>query len=184
VPETFVLFGLNALPQSRPGSAVVYGPRQPSMKRSADDQETFQAIRKHLRHGEYSRKPLQLRHCEVMLDAAECEWFMRPPDPWDIHLPPRVRQEHTTNQALLDALKMRELIFRAFPRVQSAELRMYREWEVEEPALMMTGSVQRETEVSPRIVSLVMQARLFGFRFSLEGGVLEKMPDEMPVSCS
>jgi hypothetical protein len=49
---------------------------------------------------------------------------------------------------------------------------------------MMTGSVQRQTEVSPRIVSLVMQARLFGFRFSLEGGVLEKMPDGMPLSCS
>jgi hypothetical protein len=154
------------------------------MKRSADDQETFQAIRKHLRQGQYSRKPLQLRRCQVMLDTAECEWFMRPPDPWDIHLPPRVRHEHTTIQALKDALKMRELIFRAFPRVQSAELRMYREKGAEEPALMMAGSVQRETEVSPRIVSLVMQARLFGFRFSLEDGVLEKLPDGMLVSCT
>jgi hypothetical protein len=172
-----VFFGLNALPQFRPGGAVVYGPSQTSMKRSADDQETFRAIRKHLRHGEYSRMPLQLRRCEIALDAAECEWFMRPPDPWDIYLPPRVRQEHATIQAMLDALKMRELIFRAFPRVQSAELRTYREWEAKEPALMMAGSVQRETEVSHRIVSLVMQARLFGFRFSLEGGVLEKMPD-------
>lgn len=118
-----------------------------------------------------------------MLDAAACEWFMRLPDPRDIHLPARVRQEHITIQALADALKMRELIFRAFPRVQVAELRMYRESEAEGPALMIAGLVQRETEVFPRIASLVMQAKLFGFRFSLEGGVLERMPDEVQVSC-
>lgn len=69
---------------------------------------------------------------------------------------------------------MRELIFRAFPRVQSAELKTYRESQSEELVLMMTGSVQRETEVSPRIVSLVMQAKLFGFRFFLESGVLRR----------
>jgi hypothetical protein len=153
------------------------------MRRSADDQEIFQAIRKHLRHGEYSRMPLQLRRCEITLDAAECEWFMRPPDPWDIYLPPRVRQEHITLQALRDALKMRELIFRAFPRIQRAELRTYRELQGEGPVPMMIGSVHRETEVSPRIVSLVMQAKLFGFRFCLEGGVLETMPDGMHVRC-
>jgi len=109
---------------------------------------------------------------------------MRPPDPWDIHLPPRVRQEHITLQALRDALKMRELIFRAFPRVQRAELRIYRELQGEEPVLMMTGSVQRETEVSPRIVSLVMQAKLFGFRFFLESGVLQTITGGMHVSYS
>ncbi len=111
---------------------------------------------------------------------------MRPPDPWDIHLPPRVRQEHITLQALRDALRMRELIFRAFPRVQFAELRAFRESEKkgEEPTLMMTGSVQRETEVSPRVVSVVMQAKLFGFRFSLEGGALESLgPGGVHVSC-
>jgi hypothetical protein len=154
------------------------------MKRSGDDQETFEAIRKHLRHGEYSRMPLQLRRCEVTRDTAECEWYMRPPDPWDIHLPPRVRQEHITLQALRDALKMRELIFRAFPRVQRAELRAYREPQSEELVLMMTGSVQRETEVSPRIVSLVMQAKLFGFRFFLESGVLQTIAGGMHVSYS
>jgi hypothetical protein len=153
------------------------------MKRGAGYQETFQTIRRHLKQGEYSRMPLQLRRCQVLFDAAECDWLMRPSDPWDIHLPPRVQQEHITLQALLDALKMRELIFRAFPRVQVAELKMYRESEGEEPVLMMAGSVQRETEVSPRVVSLVMRAKLFGFRFFLESGALEKMPGGMHVSC-
>lgn len=154
------------------------------MKRSADDREIFKAIRKHLRHGEYSRMPLQLRRFKVMRDELECEWFMRQPDPWDIHLPPRVRQEHITLQALRDALKMRELIFRAFPWVQSAELRTYRELQTDELVLMMTGSVQRETEVSPRIISLVMQAKLFGFRFSMDGEALIGIPGEMHVSYS
>jgi hypothetical protein len=128
--------------------------------------------------------PLQLRRCEVRRDTAECEWFMRPPDPWDIHLPPRVREEHITLQALRDALKMRELIFQAFPRVQRAELRTYRESQQEEVVLMMTGSVQRETEVSPRIVSLVMQAKWFGFRFFLDGGVLQTISGGMHLSYS
>jgi hypothetical protein len=118
--------------------------------------------------------PLQLRRCRVALGVAECDWIMRPPDPWDIHLPIRVRQEHITLQALRDALKMRELIFRAFPRVQMADLRTYRETQGEEPALMMVGAVRRETVVSRRIVSLVMQAKLFGFHFSLEDGALER----------
>jgi hypothetical protein len=127
--------------------------------------------------------PLHLLRCVVTQDKAECEWFMRSPDPWDVYLPPRVRQENITIQALMDALKMRELIFRALPRVQVAELRMYREAEPEGPELMMVGSVQREIEISARSASLVMQAKLFGFRFSLDGGVLEKMPGGMQVSC-
>ena len=94
------------------------------------------------------------------------------------------RQEHITLQALRDALKMRELIFRAFPWVQSAELRTYRELQTDELVLMMTGSVQRETEVSPRIISLVMQAKLFGFRFSMDGEALIGIPGEMHVSYS
>lgn len=145
------------------------------MRDILDTAEFFREIRKQLRFGEYSRLPLRLQRFEIMTDSAECDWFMRPPDPWDVSLPARLREEHLTAQALRDALKIRELIFRAFPRVQSAELKMYRESEDNIPALMMTGTVLRENKVSERVASMVMRAKLYGFRFSLEDGVLERM---------
>jgi hypothetical protein len=145
------------------------------MRDILDTMEFFREVRKQLRFGEFSRLPLRLHRFEVMADSAECDWFMRPPDPWDVGLPARLREEHLTAQALRDALKIRELIFRAFPRVQSAELKMYRESEDNIPALMMTGTVLRENKVSARVASMVMRAKLYGFRFSLEDGVLESM---------
>jgi hypothetical protein len=135
----------------------------------------FRDIRKQMRFGEFSRLPIRLQRFEVNGEAAECDWFMRPPDPWDVHLPAQLREEHLTAQALRDALKIRELIFRAFPDVQHAELKMYRKLEDEVPELMMTGTVLRDTEVLPRVASMVMRAKLYGFRFSLDGGVLERM---------
>ncbi len=134
----------------------------------------FQAIRNQMRFGEFSRLPIRLQRFEVMDDWAECDWFMRPPDPWDIQLPTQMREEHLTQQALHDGLKIRELIFRGFPQVQRAELKVYRELD-DSVQLMMAGTVLRDTEVLPRVASLVMRAKLYGFRFSLEGGVLERM---------
>jgi hypothetical protein len=75
----------------------------------------------------------------------------------------------------MDAIKVRELIFRGFPEVEHAGLRMYRTDEGTEPLLMMTGEVEREISGFGRVASLVMRAKLYGFRFSLAGGVLEKM---------
>jgi hypothetical protein len=135
----------------------------------------FQTIRNQMRFGEFSRLPIRLRRFEVKADSAECDWFMRPPDLWDVHLPGRVREEHLTQQALRDGLKIRELIFRGFPQVHRAELKVYRESDDANHELMMTGTVLRETEVLPRVASLVMRAKLYGFRFSLDGGVLERM---------
>jgi hypothetical protein len=135
----------------------------------------FQAMGNQMRFGEFSRLPIRLQRFAIIADTAECDWFMRPPDPWDIPLPRRLREEHLTQQALLDGLRIRELIFRGFPQVQRAEFKVYREREDGVRELMMTGAVQRETEVLPRVVSLVMRAKLYGFRFSLDGGVLERM---------
>ena len=135
----------------------------------------FQAIRNQMRFGEFSRLPIRLERFAIQADTAECDWFMRPPDPWDIPLPPRLREEHLTQQALLDGLSIRELIFRGFPQVQRAELKVFRESADGVHELMMTGTILRETEVLPRVASLVMRAKLYGFRFSLDGGVLERM---------
>jgi hypothetical protein len=145
------------------------------MKPILETVEYFHALRSQMRFGEFSRLPLRVHRFEIVEDAAECEWFMRPPDQWDIHLPPRIQQEHLTEQALRDGIKIRELIFRGFPEVQRAGLRMYREIEGTSPELMMMGEVERETSGLGSVASLVMRARLYGFRFSLTGGVLEKM---------
>jgi hypothetical protein len=145
------------------------------MKPILDTIEFFHAMHSQMRFGEFSRLPIRLHRFEIVGDGAECEWFMRPPDRWDVHLTPRIQQEHVTQQALLDGIKIRELIFRGFPEVQRAVLRMYREAEDASLELMMTGEVERETSGFGHVASLVMRARLYGFRFSLAGGVLEKM---------
>jgi hypothetical protein len=145
------------------------------MRPILDTIEFFHAMRSQMRFGEFSRLPIRVRRFEIAEDSAECEWFMRPPDPWDTSLPQRRQQEHLTEQALLDALKIRALIFRGFPHVRNAGLRMYREQEGTEPELMMIGDVERETRGLREVASLVMRAKLYGFRFSLTGGVLERI---------
>ncbi|MDP9049269.1 MAG: hypothetical protein M3O31_00890 [Acidobacteriota bacterium] len=135
--------------------------------------EFFHSMRSQMRFGEFSRLPIRLHRFEITDDSAECEWFMRPPDPWDVHLAPRLQEEQLTEQALLDALKIRELIFQGFPQVQRAGLRMYREQEGAEPELLMIGDIEREVHGLRRVASLGMRARLCGFRFSLTGGSLQ-----------
>jgi hypothetical protein len=145
------------------------------MRPILDTIEFFHALRSQMRFGEFSRLPIRVRRFEITDESAECEWLMRPPDPWDRHLSPRRQQEHLTEQALLDALKIRELIFRGFRHVRCAGLRMYREQEAGDPELMMVGDVERETHGLHEVASLVMRARLYGFRFSLTSGVLERI---------
>lgn len=132
--------------------------------------------RQKMRFGELSRAPLQLLRVEWRTDSVECDWLMRPADPWDADLPKHLANEHQTLQALRDALTLRRLIFRAFPNVMQAELRMFRTDESHQLELMMTGSVARTNEVLERVASVVMRARLCGFHFNLAAGVLEANP--------
>jgi hypothetical protein len=145
------------------------------MRPILDAMEFLHAIRIQMRFGELSRLPIRVRRIEISEDCAECDWIMRPPDPWDRWLPTRRQQEQLTEQALLDALKIRELVFRGFPQVQRAGLRMYREHAGAADELMMIGDVERETHRFREVASLVMRAKLYGFRFSLTGGVLVRL---------
>lgn len=132
---------------------------------------------KRLRVGELSREPFRLLRLEWRPECVECDWLMRPADPWDSNLPPRVARENQTLQALRDALDLRRMIFHSFPSVMTAELRMYRDaGDEEELELMMTGSVSRTNEVLERVASVVMRARLCGFHFTLASGVLQRPP--------
>ncbi len=129
--------------------------------------------RKRMRMGELSREPAKLLRIEWRDDCVECDWLMRPSDHWDADLPPRLAKENQTLQSLRDALTLRKMIFNSFPSVMRAELRMYRRDSDGQLELLMTGSVARTNEVVERVASVVMRARLCGFRFNLASGVLE-----------
>ncbi|HUX45855.1 MAG TPA: hypothetical protein VMV57_13985 [Terracidiphilus sp.] len=138
-------------------------------------------MRRKLRFGEFSREPLQLLRLEWKVELLECDWLMRPADPFDSELPRHLVDEHQTQQALRDALSLRDVVFKSFPGVNTAELRMFRTGADERPELMMTGSVNRTNEALARVPSVAMRARLCGFNFNLAQGVLERMS---PVSAA
>ncbi len=129
-----------------------------------------------MRTGEFSREPVKLLRIEWTADSVECDWLMRPSDLWDVDLPPHLARENQTLQALRDALTLRNTIFKWFPSVVKAELRMFRIDANQQLELMMTGSVARTNEVFERVASVVMRARLCGFQFNLSAGVLEGRP--------
>ena len=134
-----------------------------------------------LRYGEFSREPLELLRLEWKGNSLECDWLMRPADRWDVDLPARVVEENQTLQALRDALRLRNIVFESFPRVDNAELRMFRVGADDLPELVMSGSVVRTNEVFERVASIAMRARLCGFRFTQGDGSLQRMT---PLGCS
>lgn len=128
--------------------------------------------RKRMRSGDLSREPLLLLRVEWKGDSVECDWLMRPVDPWDKYLPPHLARENQTLQSLRDALQLREIVFRCFPAVSIAHLRMFRPDEDHRLELVMTGSVTRANEILHRVASLAMRARLCGFNFNMNDGAL------------
>jgi len=143
------------------------------MKSLQDVGRFVRVVRSRMRVGEHSREPVKVLRVEWRAECVECDWLMRPADPWDADLPPRLARENETLQALRDALDLRKIIFQSFPAVMKAELRMYREDANHQLELMMTGSVARTNEVLERVASIVMRARLCGFQFTLTSGVLQ-----------
>ena len=124
-----------------------------------------------LRFGELSRAPLRLLRFELRGDEAECEWLARPPDPWDVDLPPVIAHRNQTYQALRDTIAIRELMFAAISDIRTAKLRVYRQSE-SSVELIITGTVTREDKPPLRVTSIAMQAKLCGLHFTLEDGVL------------
>ena len=145
--------------------------------------EFVRQIRTRLRFGDISRAPLRLLRVQLRERAAECDCIARPPDAWDADLPPRVGQRNASTQALEDAVALRGLMFRIFPDVCSAVIRMYRRESHDRLELIVTGSVSRDQRAPAAVRSLAMRAKLLGFRFWLDEGVLEDLqPEELAVN--
>jgi hypothetical protein len=133
------------------------------------------SMRRQMRFGELSRAPLRLRRVELQADTVECDWMTRPPDIWDASLRRPQRDRNESIQALADAISIRNLLFDALPNVESAVLRAFRQATREPPELIILGTVSREPPTVHRVSSLVMRAKLYGFCFSFEDGLLRPL---------
>lgn len=129
-----------------------------------------------MRYGELSRAPLQLLRLNLSAEVVECDWMARAPDPWDEVLSSRVRYRHASLQALRDAIEVRALLFESLPEAEMAHLRVFREATTEyRQEVIIAGSVHRHDHSSRDVHSLVMRAKILGFRFRLEGERLQKI---------
>lgn len=145
------------------------------MKQLWDAADFVRRVRRQLRFGTLSRAPLRLLRLELRGEKAECEWMIRPPDPWDRDLRIAVAQRNQTLQALGDALLVRELLFDILPDTHSAKFRVYRPSAATSAELIISGTVTREDRPPLRVASEAMRATLCGLHFRLEDGVLEPL---------
>ena len=137
------------------------------------------AMRREMRFGELSRPPLRLLSLEWRSDSVKCEWMARPADVWDVDLSRSIRERKVTEQALRDAIAIRDLLFSVLPGVTTANLRVYRGGDPLE--LVIAGSVTRDSPASNGIRSLAMRVKLCGLHFHLENGKLEPLLREGPT---
>jgi hypothetical protein len=140
-------------------------------------------LRTQMRFGELSRSPLQLLRFALQGDSAECDWLARPADVWDETLPRQVRERNASMQALQDAVAIRAMMFGLLPELKTAELRAFRQSAREPPRLVISGTVIRQEAEVAKVTSPVMRAKLYGFRFWLDDGVLVTLqPEDRAVS--
>jgi hypothetical protein len=140
-------------------------------------------LRTQMRFGELSRSPLRLLRFGLQGDGAECDWMARPADVWDEALPRQVRERHASMQALHDAVAIREMMFGLLPEIRTIELRTFRQSAREPPRLVISGTVIRQEAEVTKVTSPVMRAKLHGFRFWLDDGVLVTVqPEDRAVS--
>jgi len=136
------------------------------------------ALRRQMRFGELSRAPLRLLRIEWRGDRAECDWLARPADEWDRDVSRTVSAGNESEQALRDAIALRELLFDALPDVETATLRVFRQSAQGSRDLIITGTVNRIEEIPQNVSSVAMQAKLLGFQFWFEEGILESLHSE------
>ena len=148
------------------------------MKELQQIADFVRGLRTQMRFGELSRAPLQLLRLQLEGETAEYDWIARPPDPWDAALPGRERDRNASLQALLDAMALREMLFCVLPGIRSAEFRAFRQSAREPPRVVIAGTVTQEAPAVLRVPSPAMRAKLYGFHFCLDDGVLRPQSSE------
>jgi hypothetical protein len=138
----------------------------------------FRAVQVQMRFGDLSRAPLRLLRLELKGDVVECEWIARAADEWDGFIPGHVSEENVSEQALMDAIAVRDLLFLSLPGADTALFRVFRESAAGELELIITGTVAREQSSAQNVSSLAMQAKLLGLQFWLQDGILEALRSE------
>lgn len=138
----------------------------------------LRGLRMKMRYGELTRAPLRLLRFNILGHIAKCDWVARAYDPWDADLSPNVQQRHASLQALKDAINVRSLLFESMPYVETADFRIYRETSDYQRGLIITGCVQKNDHSARNLHSLAMRAKILGFRFQIEGDILQAMPPE------
>jgi len=133
------------------------------------------SMRRRLRFGELSRAPLRILRLEVRDERAWCDWLARPPDEFDSSLPPSLRAEASSRQALSDAIAMRSMLLDQLPSIRSACVRAFRAAPPGSHEPIIVGTITREDAYLLRTPSPVMRAKLCGYRFELENGFLKRM---------
>ena len=132
-------------------------------------------LRVQMRFGELTRAPLRLIRFQLAGDVVECDWMARSLDPWDADLSRRIQQQHASLQTIRDAIDVRALLFDTLPQVELANLQVFRETTDFAPEMIIAGCVQRNDHSSREVHSIVMRAKVLGFRFRLEGESLRRI---------
>jgi hypothetical protein len=120
---------------------------------------------------------------EWQADFIACDWLARDSDEWDADLASHVVEEIASVQALQDAIALREMLFAEWPHVEQAQLRAFRQRPDGRRELIITGTVTRDAEISRRVASTAMRAKLLGFQFWFRDGNLTSLEsDEFAMS--
>jgi hypothetical protein len=137
--------------------------------------EFMRGLRIRMRFGQLSRARLGLLRLQMIDSAVECEWMARSPDPWDADLSRSVQQRHASIQTLRDAIDVRALLFDLMPQMETLYLRTYRRCSDHERELIIEGYAQRNDHAARNVHSLVMRAKILGFRFDIDGNALRNI---------
>ncbi len=148
------------------------------MKELLEAGEFVRKLRNRFRFGELSRAHLRMLRLELRGDTASFDWIARPSDVWASTLPGHIRDRDASLQAVRDAVALRDMFFATLSSVETAEFRTFRQEAREPPRLVIVGTVTREEPAVPRVISPVMRAKLCGFHFQMDDGVLEPLDVE------
>jgi len=125
-----------------------------------------------MRFGDFSNAPLKLLRFQLQGEIVECDWIARSADEWEGMLPRHSREQKASLEALQDAMKLRDMLFGLLPGIRHAALRVFRQSAREPPRLIIAGTVTRQLPAVKKVKSPVMRAKLYGFKFWIEDGIL------------